>query len=150
MLAGGSSQGQAHPRLCLVTEWRTRRKLVRAPNCPKMEVISFSPHCSGRPLEEDRARSVCESIAERVVRGGALKIPSRGLSGWRAGLAAAGRQAAGDPRPCTPPYKHVWMDGAGTGAAAKGLQSAGCGEGRQRLAARRATLAAAACRPSSQ
>lgn len=40
----------AHPRLCLVTEWRTRRRLVGVPNCPNTAVISFSPHCSGRPL----------------------------------------------------------------------------------------------------
>lgn len=34
-----------------MTEWRTRRRLVGVPNWPNTAVISFSPHCSGRPLQ---------------------------------------------------------------------------------------------------
>lgn len=50
-----------HPRLCLVTEWRTSRRLVSTPNCPNTAVISFSPHCSGRPLQPTNIRAQMES-----------------------------------------------------------------------------------------
>lgn len=86
-----TSSSGTHPRLCLVTECRTSRRLVRTPNCPNTAVISFSPHCSGKPLQAPPGLLVGPRPGRRA--GGA----ARGARGVGTGGAAAGGAGSRQP-----------------------------------------------------